>query len=281
MIFDHKVLRYKGQVVFGRFSIPTFQRIPKLFQNDEACFMFINEGEFSIRTPDEFISLSKGKALLAKCFDYFFETSEQQRKNSNGFEGLGILLPANIVEELFQFNVSSSKYTLDYNIKEVQLDGLLNHFKESINILIDNPELADEAIIRNKLKEFVLLISKTQNAPSHLDFMSALFKTNAMDFKTTINSNLYSSLSVDEFAKLCGMSTSSFKRKFQEIYQESPKKYISKMKLQKASEMLKSNDYRISDIAYDCGYETISTFNRAFKSFFEKSPTEYRLTENA
>lgn len=41
----------------------TFNRIPKLYQNMEACFMFINEGEFSVRTPDEFISLKKGKVF--------------------------------------------------------------------------------------------------------------------------------------------------------------------------------------------------------------------------
>lgn len=57
-----------------------FHRIPKFFQENEACFMFINEGEFSVRTPDKFISLNKGKGLLAKCFDYFFETTEKQKK---------------------------------------------------------------------------------------------------------------------------------------------------------------------------------------------------------
>lgn len=148
-------------------------------------------------------------------------------------------------------------------------------------MLLDNPELADETLIKTKLKEFVLLMSKTQNAPSQLDFLSAMFKKNSSTFKETIINNIYSNLSLDEFAHLSGMSLSTFKRKFNDTFKDSPKKYIAKKKLEKASKMLRLPDYRISDIAYDCGFETISTFNRSFKTHFGKSPTEFRLNFSA
>ena len=276
MSFEQKIISYKGKIVFEKISMPYFKRIPKLFQANEACFMFINKGEFSVRTPDEYISFQKGKGLLAKCFDYFFETKKHLRKVDSNIEIIGVLLHQNIVEELFQFDVNLYSHQVDYNVIKVPIDGMLNNFKESINILIENPELADEAIIKNKLKEFILLISKTQNAPSELDFLSAMFKINSTEFRETINNNLYSSLSIAEFSALCGMSISSFKRKFKETYNETPKKYILKMKLLKASHFLKQKDQRISDIAYDCGFETISTFNRAFKTIYGKSPSEYR-----
>jgi AraC-like DNA-binding protein len=277
MILDQKVLKYKGQIVFEKLKMSTFKRIPKLFQENEACFMFIEEGEFSIRTPDEFISFEKGKGLLAKCFDYFFETSKKQRDKRDSIEAIGVLLYPSIVEEIFQFDVSNHNHRVDYNAKSIQIDGLLNNFKESINILLDNPELADETLIKTKLKEFVLLMSKTVNAPSQLDFLSSMFQKNSSEFKKTILNNLYSNLSIDEFAHLCGMSLSTFKRKFSDVFKDSPKKYFAKKKLEKASKMLTSKEYRISDVAYDCGFESISTFNRSFKNHFGKSPTEFRL----
>lgn len=281
MELDQKVLTYDGKVVFEKISMIPFQRISKLYEDNEACFMFVNEGEFSARTPDDFVSLNKGSGLLAKCFDYFFETNKKQRSASEKIEVIGVLLHQSIVEELFQFDVNKSIHTVDYNIKQIQIDGLLNSFKDSINILLDNPELADEQMIKTKLKEFILLVSKTQNSPSELDFLSSMFKKNSTEFKKVINNNLYSSLSVNEFARLCGMSLSSFKRKFKEAYSESPKRYFEKMKLEKASKMLRSDQTRISDIAYDCGYETISTFNRSFKTYFGKSPSDFRLTQTA
>lgn len=277
MSYEQKTISYRGKIVFEKISMSPFKRIPKYFQANEACFMFINKGEFSVRTPDEYISLKKGKGLLAKCFDFFFETSKTQRQVDDTIEVIGVLLHQDIVEELFQFDVQLHSHKVDYNATKVPINGMLNNFKESINILIENPQLADDAIIKNKLKEFILLISKTQNAPSELDFLSAMFKINATQFRETINNNLYSNLSIAEFASLCGMSISSFKRKFQETYNETPKKYILKMKLLKASQILKQKDHRISDIAYDCGFETISTFNRSFKSLYGKSPSEYRM----
>lgn len=261
--------------------MPYFQRIPKLFEGKEACFMFVNKGEFSVRTPEEFISFKEGKGLLAKCFDYFFETNERQQESSDNIEILGILLHSSIVEEVFQFDSTISQHTVDFNVKKVQVDALLANFKESINLLLDNPELADEAIIKMKLKEFVLLISKTENAPSQLDFLSAMFRVNSADFKSTVNKNLFSSLSLEEFAKLSNMSLSSFKRKFNETFGESPKKYISKMKMKRAEQMLAIKENRITDIAYECGFESVSAFNRNFKARFNQSPTQYRLSQNA
>lgn len=249
----------------------------KPFHENEACFMFVNKGDFSVRTPDHLHSLKAGQGLLAKCFNFFVETTEAQRENTNSLELIGVYLYPSIIEELLDIDLSVSDHTVDYNAKKMQVDGLLNHWKDGINLLLDNPDLADEAIIRTKLKEFILLICKKENARSHLDFLSGMFKVNQTEFTATIDNNLYSNLSVDEFAVLCGMSLSSFKRKFTQVYKESPKKYIAKKKIEKASKLLKTESLRISDVAYDVGFETLSTFNRTFKSVVGKSPTEYRL----
>ena len=277
MEYGEKYLKYKGNIVFGKQSMPYFDRVPKEYQKDEACFVFVNEGEVSVRSQDDYMNLDKSQAVLAKCLNYFFETNSEQKKCGDGVEVVAVILFPELVEELFEFDLSTSNYSLDFNIKQLEVDRLLANYKESINILLDNPELEDESIIKTKLKEFVLLISKSQNAPSQLDFLSALFKPIDVEFKTTVQHNLYSNLSLDEIAKLCHLSTSSFKRKFKETYEDSPKKYIAKKKVEKAAELLKSESLRISDIAYDVGFDSLSTFNRNFINTYGKSPTEYRL----
>lgn len=271
-----KTIKYKGKVVFEKLKMPYFRRIPKLFEKDEACFMFINDGEFSVRMPDNYLSFSKGQGILAKCFDYFFETSEKQKRSSEHLDLIGILIHQSIIEEIFQFDVIDYPHTLNYNAKQIEVDSLLENFKNSIDILLENPDLADEVMIKTKLKEFILLLSKKDNAPSHFHFLSGLFKKNETEFKTTIGNNLYSSLSIEEFAKLCAMSISTFKRTFKEIFNEAPAKYFTQAKLKKASELLLNPENRIADIAFDCGFESLATFNRNFKTAFDKSPSEFR-----
>jgi len=53
MVFQQKTIKYKGLVVFEKITMPYFKRIPKLYQNNEACFMLIDDGEFSVRTPSQ------------------------------------------------------------------------------------------------------------------------------------------------------------------------------------------------------------------------------------
>lgn len=278
MKYEEKHITYKGRIVFGKQSLPHFDRMPKQYFEDEACFVFVNEGKISIRSQNNYMNLDSNNAVLAKCLNYFFETDKTQKKSGDRVEVIAVILHPSQIEDLFEFDLSQSNYSLDYNIKQFDVDRLLANFKESINILLDNPELADERMIETKLKEFILLITKSQNAPSQMDFLSALFKPVDVEFKSTIQHNIYSNLSLHELARLCHLSTSSFKRKFNTVFKSSPQKYISHKKIEKAAELLKSNNVRISDIAYDVGFDSLATFNRNFNSTYGKSPTEYRMS---
>lgn len=258
--------------------MPFFNRSLKQYVADEACFMFVNKGEVGVRSQEDYFKLNKEVGMLAKCLNYFFEPTDNKEASKDGIESIGIFLYPSLVQEIFELDLSTSNYQSNYNLKQVQIDLLLENYKQSIGLLLDNPELADESIIKTKLKEFVLLVSKSEGAPSQLDFLASLFKPNEVEFKSTIKNNLFSNLSMTELAQLCHLSLSSFKRKFSEVFDESPKKYINRKKLEKAASLLKSNDDRVSDIAYDVGFESIATFTRNFTAFYGKSPSEYRLS---
>jgi AraC-like DNA-binding protein len=273
-----QVLTYKDHIVFIKLSMPSFDRTLKEYVENEACFMFVDKGEVMVRAQEDYFGVNPQTAMLAKCMNYFFEPSTNKVLCNDGIESIGVFLYPSLIEELFEFDLSTSDYTVDYNLKKVQVDRLLDNYKQSIDILLNNPELADEQMVKNKLKEFVLLISKSQEAPSELDFLAALFKPNDIDFKATIMHNLYSNLSLEELATLCHMSLSSFKRKFKTVFNNSPKKYIAKKKVERAAALLKTKDLRISDIAYDVGFDSLATFNRNFLNIFGISPSEYRMS---
>ena len=280
MLNEIKRLKYKGRVVFHKMKITSPKRELKPFQKNEACFVFINDGDFSVRTPNQFLSFSKDKGFLAKCHNFFIETSGKQRDLSKEMEFIGVFIFPEQVEEIMDINLSNSNHSVNYNIKRVDIDSLFTSYKNSINLLLDNPEIADEDMIKLKLKEIIILISKSQHL-SVLDFLTSIFNLTHTEFKSIIKNNIYSNLSIKDFAVLCNMSLSSFKRKFTKVYSESPNKYIKRMKLEKASKLLLNTDLLISEIAYDCSFDTISSFNRSFKLHFNISPTKFRLSQNA
>lgn len=277
--FSHKILTYKGQIVFEKITAASFQRVPKLFIENEACFIYVQHGEFSLRMPGDFITLSQGQGFLAKCFDYFFETSLRQRQENDCFDMIGVLLFPEILKDIFQIEISVPKHKSNYNLKKIEIDSLLENFKDSINILLENPELADDLLIKTKLKEFVLLISRTEQGLSLQEFISGLFQRNPTEFRKTVLHNIYAQLSLGELAHLCGTSLSTFKRKFKETFNESPTKYITTKRLEKAASLLRLEGSRISEVAYDCGFNSISSFNRTFKKQYGKTPSEFKLDQ--
>ena len=71
-------------------------------------------------------------------------------------------------------------------------------------------------------------------------------------------------LSLSELAKKCGMSPVNFRRIFEKAMNCPPGQYIRRLRIVKAKLLLLRKNRTIQEIALECGYRTISCFNRAF-----------------
>lgn len=279
MIVEHKTLRYKDKVIFEKLVLRNFDRMPKIFNETEACFMYLQEGSFKFRAPERVLQFNEGDSFLAKCSNYFFEQTKMDHQHAARTKGIGIYLYPSIIKELFDFDLSISDFETNYDVTKVNIDFLMKNFINGIDFLLYNPSVSTDSMIRVKLKEFLLLLSKTENAPSLLDFIASLFKPYEYDFKKIIQQNIFANLSINELAGLCGMSISTFQRTFYNIFEQTPAKYILEQRMLKAKKLLANKNKRISEISYECGYTSTATFNRLFKKSFNFSPSQFRLNE--
>ena len=60
-----------------------------------------------------------------------------------------------------------------------------------------------------------------------------------------------------------------------------PTTYIKINRLNKAVNLLSTNNYSVSEVASLCGFNEPNYFTRCFKAHFGKSPTEYKKIEKA
>ncbi len=81
--------------------------------------------------------------------------------------------------------------------------------------------------------------------------------------------------SVDLIAQELGLSRTQFWRKTKHAFNKSPGDLIRDIRLQKAKEMLESGNYRISEIAYNVGFNDPRYFSRCFSQQFGISPSDY------
>lgn len=95
----------------------------------------------------------------------------------------------------------------------------------------------------------------------------------ATDF---IERHIHENIKVSDIASFIGIDRSYLTKIFKKILDLSPQEYLINLRMNKASSLLKTTDYTISQIAEKVGYNTTLAFTKAFKSKYDVSPGVYR-----
>src|SRR5690606_18257071 len=83
---------------------------------------------------------------------------------------------------------------------------------------------------------------------------------------------------LDELASIAHMNKTSFCRYFKTIVHKTCTEFINELRITNACKMLINSNMNVSEIAYQCGYNNISHFNRQFKLITGLSGKQYRKT---
>lgn len=93
-----------------------------------------------------------------------------------------------------------------------------------------------------------------------------------------ILSNFYEEIQLHDIAKIANMSITTFCNFFKAQYRMTFVEYLSTIRVGHACKLLAKKENNIIEIAYRCGYQNISNFNRQFKKIKTMTPSEYRNT---
>lgn len=80
----------------------------------------------------------------------------------------------------------------------------------------------------------------------------------------------------DSVARLVHMSPSGFSRFFKSRTGMTFQDYVGDLRIGRACQLLAEAGQSVTEIAFECGFSDISTFNRTFKKFRSATPTSYR-----
>ena len=83
-------------------------------------------------------------------------------------------------------------------------------------------------------------------------------------------------LSLTQVCAAVGISEAGLRRKFHAYYNLSPKKYLIKLRLDRAVELLVSSDKSVKEIALDCGFEDEKYFSRIVKGTYRQPPSAFK-----
>lgn len=90
-----------------------------------------------------------------------------------------------------------------------------------------------------------------------------------------------SPLRIRELARSCGVSEPGLRRLFHQAVGRSPRDYWNGLRLRMAASQLRTTTHSVLEISQASGFETLSSFNRLFRTHFGVSPREWRKQEDA
>jgi AraC-like DNA-binding protein/ligand-binding sensor protein len=88
-------------------------------------------------------------------------------------------------------------------------------------------------------------------------------------------------IDLDKVAQAMHVSTFYFCKMFKKATGLTFTDYLSRVRVEKAKTLLLNPHLRISEIAYDVGFQSLTHFNRMFRKIVGESPTTYRESKSA
>jgi len=91
-----------------------------------------------------------------------------------------------------------------------------------------------------------------------------------------IQNNFHTKISLKEVADLIYLTESNFCKFFKKATGKTYSDYLNELRINEACRLLVQTEKSINQISFECGFESLSYFNRVFLSKKEMTPSKYR-----
>ena len=278
-MYDVKAIEYRGMPLFQTAKMVSPHSLSNTLE-DMACFFYVIRGAGEWTESNGKHRLKKKEGLVKSCGNFI--SSYYKDEEGYDFEAVVVYFYPDVIKGIYEELSESigSNFVSKPPIKVVD-NSLIEKFIASLQLYFENDELIDENLARLKVKELVMILLKSNYYDSISDLFDNLFNSPTKSFRQIVNNNILSNITIEQLAFLTNKSLSTFKRAFTKEFNDTPAKYIKRKRLEKATEALCHTEDSISNIAFDCGFQDLSTFSSVFKQEYQVSPTEYRLAQTS
>lgn len=247
----------------------------------------VSPGMFFVLSPYTMHYMNRDNIIADNDCEYLYIKPEELLQGFYPFE-----IPAEMLwykNSSVPFIFSKNTHTIIYEL----LMQILNEFKEQqpgYKLVIKGLHLSLMAELTRILSQNSLLSPAASDTDTHTAAKGLSKATHSAKYQNMskilpalryIHQNFTSQPKTAELAQLCHMSTSGFCTLFSDLMNASPNRYISKLRLKNACELLHSTELPVLDISIESGFSSLSNFYRMFKEIYGMSPLKWRNQKRA
>jgi AraC family transcriptional regulator, exoenzyme S synthesis regulatory protein ExsA len=220
----------------------------------------VNEGDI--------IFIKKGANLTHQFFD-------------DEFCAIFMFIPDDFIKEFLKRNtalLAASQKDLSGQdaVLRVHQNELLDSYYRSVQSYLSLSEKPNEQLLKLKFEELLLNLFSDKQHQELTDYFISLCQNQEYHMSRVMEENFGYNLKLEDYAELCHMSLSTFKKYFKHYYDTTPAAWLLQRKLDLARHKIMTTDLNINQVSFECGFEDTSHFIRVFKQKNKLTPLQYR-----
>ncbi len=158
-------------------------------------------------------------------------------------------------------------------VNRTSINQLLMFYKMILSMTVNRFNADKEIPSFNKASGYHNYLVNTLSAT---DNSSSQNSTSILEVINYIDKNYHKQLTLSSLSEEFQFEYAELSRKLKQAIGMSFKKHITSIRMQEAINLIKTTDFKITEIAEMVGYLNYEHFSRSFKSFFDKWPNEIR-----
>ena len=256
---------------------------PHLHRHKEAQLMWIKEGEGTLLADNQMHSFKKNDIfLLGENQPHLFKSNPEYFKSDSNlkiqalmifFDPSGALAPILDLPELqlikSYLNLNKGGLKIANNQSDLVIQKMLSvqyaknhdliiHFLQLLNVLLQVQHTSTPLAV---------------NAPSTFSESEGLRIGHIFNY---LMQHYDRNISLEEVAAEAHMTPQAFCRYFKKHTRQTLVSFLNEMRINEACKKLTSGNFEnISAVAYTCGFNSLTNFNRVFKSVMGYAPKMY------
>jgi AraC-like DNA-binding protein len=239
--------------------------------HDFPSLIVVTSGIGGIRLGEQNFSLLPDSAVIVPA-GVLHETYDQPGQPMNvlsvGFKQDSLLICPKSLEQLYAWRkIITLPIVESKNIHQLLRSMLVEQSQQKFDF---------EAHMLSSLSRLLIILARSLNQQRLLGDASYDSLSKVRDVIDGIRTHSHEQNSLVDVAKMAHLSQRQFSNLCHQITGMNYVAYVNKNRCERAKALLLETKMPVSAIAFEVGFEELSTFYRAFKKIFGKAPREFR-----